>query len=95
MSYENGKLRALLVRDYLIKCQAMAMFAGIRDIRDKEVWQLKKLRAMGINRLTIGTESGDGDKLALAGKGYAAADLLEQCRKEPEIVGVTEYTARF
>ena len=37
----------------------------------------------------------DGDTLALAGKGYAAADLLEQCRKEPEIVGVTEYTARF
>ncbi len=95
MSYENLKLRALLVRDYLIKCQAMAMFAGIRDIRDKEVWHLKKLRAMGINGLTIGTESGDDDTLALAGKGYTAADLLEQCRKEPEIVGVTEYTARF
>ncbi len=50
---------------------------------------------MGINGLTIGTESGDGDTLALAGKGYTEADLLEQCRKEPEIVGVTEYTARF
>ena len=47
MSYENLKLRALTVRDYLIKCQTMAMFASIRDIRDKEVWQLKKLRAMG------------------------------------------------
>ena len=59
MSYENLKLRALTVRDYLIKCQTMAMFASIRDIRDKEVWQLKKLRAMGINGLSIGTESGD------------------------------------
>lgn len=37
MSYENLKLRALTVRDYLIKCQAMAMFASIWDIRDKEV----------------------------------------------------------
>ncbi len=63
MSYENLKLRALLVRDYLIKCQAMAMFAGIRDIRDKEVWHLKKLRAMGINGLTIGTESGTVTRL--------------------------------
>mgnify|MGYP001077513960 CR=1 FL=1 len=27
MSYENLKLRALTVRDYLIKCQTMAMFA--------------------------------------------------------------------
>lgn len=28
MSYENLKLRALTVRDYLLKCQTMAMFAG-------------------------------------------------------------------
>ena len=44
----------LTVQDYLIKCQTIAMFASIRDIRDKEVWQLKKLRAMGLNGLRIG-----------------------------------------
>ncbi len=87
MSYENLKLRALTVRDYLIKCQTMAMFASIRD---KEVWQLKKLRAMGINGLSIGTESGDDDTLALAGKGYTAADILEQCRKLDE-AGIEYY----
>lgn len=80
MSYENLKLRALTVRDYLIKCQTMAMFASIRNIRDKEAWQLKKLRAMGIHGLTVGTESGDDDTLLLAGKNYTAADILEQCR---------------
>ena len=90
MSYENLKLRALTVRDYLIKCQSMAMFASIRDIRDKEVWQLRKLRAMGINGLSIGTESGDDDTLALAGKGYTAADILEQCRKLDE-AGIEYY----
>ncbi len=90
MSYENLKLRALTVRDYLIKCQTMAMFASIRDIRDKEVWQLKKLRAMGINGLTIGTESGDDDTLALVGKGYTSADILEQCRKLDE-AGIEYY----
>lgn len=90
MSYENLKLRALTVRDYLIKCQTMAMFASIRDIRDKEVWQLKKLRAMGINGLSIGTESGDDDTLALAGKGYTAADIVEQCRKLDE-AGIEYY----
>lgn len=90
MSYENLKLRALTVRDYLIKCQTMAMFASIRDIRDKEVWQLKKLRAMGINGLTIGTESGDDDTLALVDKGYTAADILEQCRKLDE-AGIEYY----
>ena len=90
MSYENLKLRALTVRDYLIKCQTMAMFASIRDIMDKEVWQLKKLRAMGINGLSIGTESGDDDTLALAGKGYTPADILEQCRKLDE-AGIEYY----
>ena len=44
----------MTVQDYLIKCQTIAMFASIRDIRDKEVWQLKKLRAMGLNGLRIG-----------------------------------------
>ncbi len=90
MSYENLKLRALTVRDYLIKCQAMAMFASIRNIRDKETWQLKKLRAMGIHGLTIGTESGDDDTLLLAGKNYTAADILEQCRKLQE-AGIEYY----
>lgn len=90
MSYENLKLRALAVRDYLIKCQSIAMFASIRDIMDKEVWQLRKLRAMGINGLSIGTESGDDETLALAGKGYTAADILEQCRKLDE-AGIEYY----
>ena len=90
MSYENLKLRALTVRDYLIKCQAMAMFASKRNIRDKEAWQLKKLRAMGIHGLTIGTESGDDDTLLLAGKNYTAADILEQCRKLQE-AGIEYY----
>ena len=90
MSYENMKLRALTVRDYLIKCQTMAMFASIHDIKKKEVWQLRKLRAMGINGLSIGVESGDDETLALANKGYTAADILEQCRKLDE-AGIEYY----
>lgn len=81
LSYEKLKPYVLTVRDYLIKCQTIAMFASIRDIKNKEVWQLRKLRAMGVNGLSIGTESGDDDALALAGKGYTSRDILEQCRK--------------
>lgn len=68
----------------------MAMFASIRDIKDKEVWQLKKLRAMGVNGLSIGTESGDDETLLLANKGYTAQDILEQCRKLDE-AGIEYY----
>lgn len=90
MGYDNLKLRALTVREYLIKCQSIAMFASVRDIRDKDVWQLKKLRAMGINGLSIGTESGDDETLRLANKGYSADDILEQCRKLDE-AGIEYY----
>ena len=90
MSYDHLKLRALTVRDYLIKCQSIAMFASIRDIKNKEVWQLRKLRAMGINGLSIGTESGDDSTLLLANKGYTAADIVEQCKKLDE-AGIEYY----
>lgn len=43
LSYETLRPYILTVRDYLIKCQSIAMFASVRDIRNKEVWQLKKL----------------------------------------------------
>lgn len=90
MSYDNLKLRALTVRDYLIKCQSIAMFASVRDIMSKDVWQLRKLRAMGINGLSIGTESGSDETLKLANKGYTAADILTQCKKLDE-AGIEYY----
>lgn len=39
LSYEKLKPYILTVRDYLIKCQSIAMFASIRDIKNKEVWR--------------------------------------------------------
>ena len=90
LSYEKLKPYILTVRDYLIKCQSIAMFASIRDIKSKEVWQLRKLRAMGVNGLSIGVESGDDDTLVLANKGYTSQDILEQCRKLNE-AGIEYY----
>lgn len=81
MSYENLARRALLVHDALAKCQTIAMFSSIRDIKNKKVRQLRRLRALGINGLSIGTESGDDATLLLANKGYTAKELIEQCRK--------------
>lgn len=66
------------------------MFSSIRDIKNKKVWQLRRLRALGINGLSIGTESGDNATLMLANKGYTAKDLIEQCRKLAE-AGIEYY----
>ena len=90
LSYERLKPYVLTVRDYLIKCQSIAMFASIHDIQNKEVWQLRKLWAMGVNGLSIGTESGDDATLALARKGHKANDILKQCQKLDE-AGIEYY----
>lgn len=49
-----------------------------------------KLWTMGTNGLSIGTENGDDNVLALAGRGYKAADILEQYRKSDE-AGIEYY----
>lgn len=84
MNYEKLAERALLVHDYLAECQTIAMFSSIRDIKNKKVWQLRRLKALGINGISIGTESGDDSTLLLANKGYTAKELIEQCRKLDE-----------
>lgn len=90
MSYEKLRERALAVYDYLPECQTMAMFASIRDIKQKKVWQLRRLRGLGINGLSIGTETGDDYTLRLANKGYTAKDIIDQCRKLDE-AGIEYY----
>ncbi len=90
MSYEHLKTRALSVYDYLKECQTMAMFASIRDRKPKKVKQLRTLRSLGINGLSIGTESGDDYTLRLADKGYTARDIIDQCRKLDE-AGIEYY----
>ncbi len=90
LSYENLKIRALTVRDYLIKCQNIAMFASIRDIIPKSIEQLKKLRSLGINGLSVGMESGDDETLNLVDKGYTSVDIAEQLAKLDE-AGIEYY----
>lgn len=90
MSYENLKTRAFLVHNYFKEIQTMAMFASIRDIKSKNIKQLRTLKSLGINGLSIGTESGDDYTLRLANKGYTAKDIIDQCRKLDE-AGIEYY----
>lgn len=60
------------------------MFARISDIKPKTIEELKNLRHLGFDRISIGTESGDDDTLAAMNKGYTANDIIEQCRKLEE-----------
>lgn len=69
------------IREYLPSCRIISMYAGIMNIRDKSVEELRILRDLGITKLTIGVETGDDDVLLRVRKGCNAADIVEQCGK--------------
>lgn len=49
---------------------------------------------MGVNGLSTGTESGDGETLKSANKGYTFKDVLEQCKNRMRIAGGKDRTER-
>lgn len=79
----TGKLKEIanLAKQYLQRLQSIGCFARITDISAKSVEELKSLRAIGYNRITIGVETGDDEALEFMHKGYRANDILEQCHK--------------
>lgn len=83
---ETDKLKeiARTAKQYLQKLTSIGCFSRITDISPKSVDDLKSLRALGYNRITIGVETGDDESLNFMNKGYAAADILEQCGKLEE-----------
>lgn len=81
LSTEKLKEIARLAKQYLQRLTSIGCFARVTDITPKSVEELKELRAMGYNRITIGVETGDNSALDFMNKGYHAADIIEQCRK--------------
>lgn len=84
LSYNRLLDLGLLIRKYLSHCESIGMFARISDIQPKTVEELKNLRHLGFDSISIGTESGDDDTLAMMNKGYTAHDIIEQCKKLEE-----------
>lgn len=73
---------ALLIRKYVGEGHpTIGCFARISDIKNKSIEELEQLHHLGFDFLTIGVESGDSETLTRVNKGYAAADILEQCSK--------------
>lgn len=84
LSYNRLLDLGLLIRKYLRHCESIGMFARISDIKPKTVEELRNLRHLGFDSISIGTESGDDETLARMDKGYTANDILEQCKKLEE-----------
>lgn len=84
LSTQKLKDIANLSKQYLQRLTSIGCFARITDIYNKSAADLKDLRALGYNRITIGVETGDDEALAFMNKGYTSKDIIEQCKKLDE-----------
>ena len=81
LRYERLMDIAGLIRRYLPSVKTMGCFARITDVSLKSDGELASLRRAGYDGLTIGIETGDEEALRFMNKGYAAADIVEQCQR--------------
>ena len=81
LSTEKLKTLAKMVKEYYPKYETIGCFARITDITPKTVEELRGLRALGYDGITIGVETGDDEMLAFMNKGFQSKDTIEQCKK--------------
>ena len=81
LSTEKLKALAKMVKEYYPKYETIGCFARITDITPKTVEELRELRALGYDGITIGVETGDDEMLAFMNKGFQSKDTIEQCKK--------------
>lgn len=67
--------------EHLPQLESICMAARVTNVMGKSQSDLEELRALGIDELFIGTESGDDWTLRRIEKGYAVADIIEQSAK--------------
>lgn len=72
------------IHQYLPEVQTIAMYASVKNIRSKTDGELKTLRALGINELNIGLESGLDGALHDLQKGYTADEALQELQRLQE-----------
>ena len=84
LSYDRLMPRLELIRKYLPKLEHMYACTRVTDIANKSVDQLRALREVGLNEISLGVESGDDWTLQRINKGYTAQDILVQCHKLEE-----------
>ncbi len=81
LKYERLMAIAGLIRQYVPSVKTIGCFSRITDVMLKSDEELASLRQAGYDGLTIGIETGDDEALRFMNKGYAAADIVKQCRR--------------
>lgn len=84
LSTDKLKTLAEMVKKYFPSYQTIGCFARITDIYSKTIDELKELRALGYDGITIGVETGNDEALAFMNKGFQSSDTIEQAKKLDE-----------
>ena len=69
------------INEYLPEMEHIYTVGRVTDLRNKTAEQLRELKELGMNEVSLGTESGDDWTLDRVNKGYHAQDIIEQCAK--------------
>ena len=75
---------AELVRRYLPTVESIGCFVRVTDVGLKSGEELRRLRTLGYDGLTVGVETGDDRALAFMNKGCQARDIVEQAARLDE-----------
>ena len=81
LTFDKLKTLARLVKKYYPKSESIGCFARITDIKPKTTEQLKELRRLGYNSITIGVEAGDDEALSFMHKGFGTKEIIEECKR--------------
>ncbi|MBP3757681.1 MAG: radical SAM protein [Prevotella sp.] len=80
-------LSAVTAKDAHVLCHEVMSITDTMDVLRAKwnveipVEQLRQLREIGVNEISLGVESGDDWTLKRINKGYTSQDILEQCHK--------------
>lgn len=85
LSFDKLKTLAGLVKKYYPKTESIGCFARITDVKPKTTEQLRELRRLGYNSITIGVEAGDDEALSFMHKGFGTKEILEECKRLDEV----------
>ena len=77
-----------LINDHHPNMETITCYASVKNIMNKSVADLKKLRSLGYNELHIGVETLYDPALKLMNKGFTEKDAYEQINKLTE-AGIT------
>ena len=79
LSFDRLMPRLELIKKYLPELEHMYTATRVSDIKNKTVEQLRQLKDIGVNEISLGVVSGDDWTLQRINKGYTSQDILEQC----------------